>query len=159
VRREVQQLDPHLPVAASTLVEKLSLPLLPARIVASILGGFGLLALALAAIGIYGVMSYSITQRTHEIGVRIALGAQKADVLKLVIGQGMALTLIGIAIGLAAALALTRLMKSMLFGVSATDPLTFAGIACVLTFVTLLACYLPARRATQVDPLVALRHE
>jgi putative ABC transport system permease protein len=159
VRREVQQLDPHLPIATSTLVEKLSLPLLPARMVASILGGFGLLALALAAIGIYGVMSYAVAQRTHEIGVRMALGAQKADVLKLVIGQGLTLTLIGVAIGLASALALTRLMKSLLFGVSATDPLTFAGIACVLTVVTFLACYLPARRAAQVDPLVALRHE
>ncbi len=159
VRREIQQLDPYLPVATSTLVEKLSLPLLPARMVASILGGFGLLALALAAIGIYGVMSYAVAQRTHEIGVRMALGAQKADVLKLVIGHGMALTLIGVGLGLAAALALTRLMRSLLFGVSATDPLTFAGIACVLTTVTLLACYLPARRATQVDPLVALRHE
>ena len=159
VRRELQQLDPHLPVSTSTLVEKLSLPLLPARLAASILGGFGLLALALAAIGIYGVMSYAVAQRTHEIGVRMALGAQKADVLKLVIGQGLTLTLIGVGLGLAAALALTRLMKSLLFGVSATDPLTFVGIAGVLTFVTLLACYLPARRATEVDPLVALRHE
>lgn len=159
VRREVQQLDPNLPVASSTLVEKLSLPMLPARLVASILGGFGLLALALAAIGIYGVMSYAVAQRTHEIGVRMALGAQKADVLKLVISQGLTLTLIGVGIGLAAALALTRLMKSLLFGVSATDPMTFAGIACVLILVTFLACYLPARRAAQVDPLVALRHE
>ncbi|MGE0130845.1 MAG: ABC transporter permease [Blastocatellales bacterium] len=159
VRREIQQLDPHIPVATSTLVEKLSLPLLPARIVASVLGGFGVLALALAAIGIYGVMSYAVAQRTHEIGVRMALGAQKADVLKLIISQGIVLTLIGIGIGLAAALALTRLMKSLLFGVSATDPLTFAGIACLLTAVTLLACYLPARRATRVDPLAALRHE
>jgi macrolide transport system ATP-binding/permease protein len=159
IRREIQQLDAHLPVSTSTLVEKLSLPLLPARMVASILGGFGLLALALAAIGIYGVMSYAVAQRTHEIGVRMALGAQKADVLKLVIGQGMTLTLIGIGLGLAAAFVLTRLMKSLLFGVSATDPLTFVGIASVLAFVTLLACYLPARRATEVDPLVALRHE
>jgi macrolide transport system ATP-binding/permease protein len=159
VRREAQQLDPHLPIASSTLVEKLSLPLLPARMVASMLGGFGLLALLLAAIGIYGVMSYAVAQRTHEIGVRMALGAQKADVLRLVIGQGMVLTLLGVGLGLAAALALTRLMKSLLFGVSATDPLTFLSIACLLTFVTWLACYLPARRATQVDPLVALRHE
>jgi macrolide transport system ATP-binding/permease protein len=158
VRGEIQQLDPHIPVAASTLVEKLSMPLLPARITASILGGFGLLALVLAAIGIYGVMSYAIAQRTHEIGIRMALGAQKADVLKLVLGQGVVLTLIGVGLGLAAALALTRLMKSLLFGVSATDPLTFIGIAGLLTFVTLLACYLPARRATRVDPLIALRH-
>ena len=159
VRREIQQLDPYLPVSANTLVEKLSLPLLPARMVASILGGFGILALALAAIGIYGVMSYAVTQRTHEIGIRMALGAQKADVLKLVIGHGLELTLLGVGLGLAAALGLTRLMKTLLFGVSATDPLTFAGIASLLTVVTLLACYLPARRATQVDPLVALRHE
>lgn len=159
VRREIQQLDPYLPVAANTLVEKLSLPLLPARMVASILGGFGLLALALATIGIYGVMSYGVAQRTHEIGVRMALGAQKADVLKLVISQGLRLTLLGVAIGLVAALALTRLMKGVLLGISATDPLTFVGIAGLLTGVTLLACYLPARRATQVDPLIALRHE
>jgi predicted permease len=159
VRREAQQLDPHLPVAGATLVEKLSLPLLPARITAAALGGFGLLALILAAMGIYGVMSYAVTQRTREIGVRMALGASSTDVLKLVIGQGMTLTLVGVAIGLGAALALTRLMKSLLFGVSATDPLTFAVIAALLAFVTLLACYLPARRATKVDPMVALRQE
>lgn len=159
VRREIQQLDPHLPVAVTTLVEKLSLPLLPARLVASLLGGFGLLALLLAAIGIYGVMSYGVAQRTHEIGIRMALGAQKADVLRLMIGQGLTLTFIGVGLGLAAALALTRLMKGPLFGVSATDPLTYVGIAVLLTFVTVLACYLPARRATQVDPLIALRHE
>jgi predicted permease len=159
VRREVQQLDPHLPVASTTLVEKLSLPLLPVRIVTSILSGFGLLALALAAIGIYGVMSYAVTQRTHEIGVRMALGAQPSDVLKLVVGQGMALTCLGVVLGLGAALGLTRLLKSLLFGVSATDPLIFGGIALLLLLVTFVACYLPARRAAAVDPLTALRHE
>ena len=160
VRRELQQLDPNLPIAsARTLVERLSLALLPARIVASVLGGFGVVALLLAAIGIYGVMSYAVSKRTREIGVRMALGAQRVDVLKLVMGQGMTLTLIGVAIGLLAALGLTRWMKSVLYGVSATDPLTYAGVAALLTFVALLACYIPARRATKVDPMVALRCE
>lgn len=159
VRREVQEMDSHIPMSGDTLVEKLSLPKLPARIAASILGGFGLLALALAAIGIYGVISYAVSTRTREIGIRMALGAQKADVLRLVLGQGMTLTLIGVAIGLSAALVLTRLMKSLLFGVSATDPATFAAASLLLAVVALLACYLPARRAARVDPMDALRHE
>jgi macrolide transport system ATP-binding/permease protein len=159
-RREIQQLDAHLPIAsAQTLEEHLSLPLLPTRLAASLLGSFGVLALALAAIGIYGVMAYAVSQRTREIGIRMALGAQKADVLKLVISRGVWLTLTGVAIGLAASLAMTRLMKSLLYGISATDPLTFAGVALLLTVVALVACYLPARRATKVDPMIALRYE
>jgi ABC-type antimicrobial peptide transport system permease subunit len=124
-----------------------------------LLGVFAALALVLACVGIYGVISYLVGQRTHEIGVRMALGAQRNDVLQMVIGHGAKMALVGVAIGVGAALGLTQLMANQLFGVSAHDPVTFAGVAMLLILVAIAACYIPARRAMCVDPVVALRHE
>ena len=124
-----------------------------------LLGVFAGLAVVLAAVGIYGVMSYSVAQQTREIGIRMALGAQRSDVLKMTVGQGLRLVLTGVAIGLAAAFVLTRVMSTLLFGVSPTDPLTFISISIVLIGVALLASYIPALRATRVDPMFALRYQ
>jgi predicted permease len=160
VRGAVQSLDRDQPVyRIRTMAEWMAGALAPARFTLLLLLVFAGVAAALAVVGIYGVISHTVTQRTHEIGVRMALGAQQRDVLRLVIRQGLQLTVTGVALGLLASFALTRVMKTLLFGVSATDPVTFVLIALLLTFVALLACWLPARRAAQVDPLVALKYE
>jgi macrolide transport system ATP-binding/permease protein len=160
VRGAVHALDAALPLYdEKTLATHCGLPLFWDRLVVVCLSAFGLLALTLSTIGLYGVIAYSVTARTREIGIRMALGAQMSDVLKQVIKQGMILTLIGGAIGLAASFALTRLMESLLFGVSATDPVTFTLVSLLLAAVALFACWIPARRATKVDPMAALRVE
>ena len=160
VRGQVQSLDPNLPLyEVKTLTEHMKLALFPAKVAATVLGVFGLVALMLAAIGVYGITSYAVAQRTHEIGIRLALGAQLGDVLRLVLGHGLKLTVIGAAIGLGGAFLVTRAITSVLYGVSATDRLTFGLVSVVLVGVALLACYVPARRATKVEPLIALRNE
>ena len=160
VRREVQAVDPGIPVfAVRTMNEVIERSLADRRFALVILAVFAGVALLLASIGIYGVMAYTFSQRTHEIGVRVALGAQRTDILRMALGEGMILVAIGLGAGLAGAVIVTRFLRSMLFSVAPTDPLTFAGIAVLLAAVALLACFIPARRATEVDPLVALREE
>jgi putative ABC transport system permease protein len=142
-----------------TLEDSMAESLSPERFSATLLTLFAILALTLASVGVYGVVSYVANQRTHEIGVRMALGAQRTDVMKLVLGHGVRLAIAGVVLGVIGALAASRLLSTLLFGVTARDPFTIVVVSLVLTFVALLACYIPARRAAKVDPLVALRYE
>jgi len=160
VRAAVREVDPALPVfQIMTMNERLSNSVGARRFNLMLLGAFAGLALLLAGVGVYGVISYVVTGRTHEIGIRMALGAQSSDVLGLFIRQGMTLVLLGVGLGLFGAFALTRVMTGLLFAVGAKDPVTFAAVAVLLSLIALLACYIPARRAARVDPLIALRHE
>lgn len=160
VRNQVRQMDSKLPlVDTQTMAQQVSMALLPARAAAWFLGLFGLLALVLAAIGLYGVVAYSVSQRTHEIGIRMTLGARPRDVLLMVLREGMTLVLIAIVIGLSLAFVATRLLSGFIYGISSTDPLTFGGVAFLLALVALIASYLPARHAATVEPNVALRHQ
>ncbi|HEV8203201.1 MAG TPA: FtsX-like permease family protein, partial [Pyrinomonadaceae bacterium] len=160
IRTEVAKLDPELPLSkVSTIRQAMDRSLVTTRLTNWLLAGFAATALLLALTGIYGVMSLNVANRRNEFGIRLALGAQATNVLKLILGQGLKLAIVGVALGLLAAIAFTRLLKGLLFGISASDPLTFASIAVLLVGVALLACCIPARRATKVDPLEALRQE
>jgi putative ABC transport system permease protein len=158
--KEIHALDPDQPVSdIRTLDQVVAKSIARPRFNMLLLAVFAGVALVLASVGIYGVMNYSATQRTQEIGIRMALGAKPSDILRLVVGHGMKLTFAGIAIGLTASVALTRVMTNLLFGITATDLPTFLGVSAVLTLVALLANYIPARRATRINPVVALRYE
>jgi putative ABC transport system permease protein len=160
LRGAVAAMDKNLAVSNIRPMRELTVQSIGSeRFTLLLFGLFAALAVLLAAAGIYGVMSYSVAHRTHEMGIRMALGAQGRDVLKLVLREGMTLVLLGTAIGVSAAFALTRLMEKLLFGVKATDPLTFAAVAILLGLIAFFACYIPARRATKVDPMIALRYE
>jgi len=160
IRAAIARLDPLQPISrVSTMEEHVARSLSRPHFMSTLIAAFGGLALLLSMVGIYGVMAYAVSRRAHEIGVRMALGAGANQVLKLVLKDGMTLALAGIALGLLAAFALTRLMASLLFGIGAKDPATFISVALFLALVAFIACYIPARRATKVDPLVALRNE
>jgi predicted permease len=160
VERTVHQLNADLPVfGVTTLRSSMQLGSVFERLAGTFAGAFGLLAIALAAVGIYGVIAYTTRQRTHEIAVRMALGARRAEVLRLVLGQGLRLTLTGLGLGIAISLPLTRYLKSELYGVGTSDLLTYAAVTLLLSVVSLVACYIPARRATKVEPMEALRYE
>jgi putative ABC transport system permease protein len=160
LRAEVWAADKNIPIAnVTTMKDLVSSSITSQRFILLLLASFATLALILAAVGIYGVMSYTVTQRTQEIGIRMALGARMTDVLKLILRNGLMLTLIGVALGVALSFAVTRVMASLLFEVTPTDSITFITVSGVLVVVALVACYLPARRATKVDPMVALRYE
>jgi len=160
IRQAVHSIDKDLPVTdVRSFRDALGQSISRERFRTFLLGSFSAIALALAAVGVFGVISYSASQRTHEIGIRMALGAQRRDVLHLILGQGAKLALLGLGIGVVLAFLLTRFIASLLYSVSATDPLTFGAVAIVLLGVAVTACYIPARRATRVDPMVALRYQ
>lgn len=160
VVREIHAVDPGVAVfQIRTMQERLYDSLARQRFATTMLGAFAVFGLILAAVGVYGVISFLVTQSTHDIGVRVALGAQRGNVIQMVLGQGVSLTVAGIGLGLLGAVGLTRLMAGLLFGVSATDAVTFSSVAVVLGVIALVATYIPARRATRIDPIVALREE
>jgi putative ABC transport system permease protein len=160
VRRAVQSVDPDLPIFSDQTMDKMvSDSLRIQRLSVVLVGLFSLLALVLAAIGIYGVLAYSVVQRTREIGIRLALGAQRNNIFKLIVGRGMALVGIGLVVGAMLAIALAQLFNAFLYGVGATDPVTMVGVIVVLGLTAFLACWLPARRAIRIDPITALREE
>ena len=160
VRQAVEALDAELPVyAVRTMNDYVSDAVAPNRFALVLIGVFAGVALVLASIGLYGVISYLVRQRTREIGIRMAFGAAGQNIVRLIVAQGMTMAIVGVGIGLAAAFVVTRVIDNLLFGVTATDPITFGGIAALLLAVSVLACYLPARRAMKVDPMVALRND